>query len=86
VHPDLRIGSSVRGAIDTTLVAASLGALRGVPASNPTVTLDAALVALSGRVRVREGSTRSSEDVIRELVAEVFGGAPEVAQGKLSAP
>ncbi|HEX9258677.1 MAG TPA: MoxR family ATPase, partial [Acidimicrobiales bacterium] len=58
-HPDLRIGSSVRGAVDTALVAASLAGLRGVPPTDPAVGLDAALVALSGRVRVREGSNRS---------------------------
>jgi MoxR-like ATPase len=71
-HPDLRTGSSVRGAIDMTLVAASLSALRGHPPTMAIVSLDAALVALSGRVRVREGANRTSEDVIRELFATVF--------------
>ena len=34
-HPELRIGSSVRGAIDCAAVATSLGALRGVTATDP---------------------------------------------------
>lgn len=87
-HPDLRIGSSVRGAIDTALVAASLGSLRGRPGTDPSVCLDAALVALSGRVRVREGSPRTSEEIVRELWEDVFarraGGEPQ--QGKADAP
>src|SRR6188472_3316680 len=40
-HPDLRIGSSVRGAIDTVVVAARLAALRGGPPSDRRVGLDA---------------------------------------------
>ncbi len=71
-HPDLRIGSSVRGAIDLALVAASLGELRGRATTDMSVGLDAALVALSGRVRVREGSNRTSEDVVRELWDQIF--------------
>ncbi|MFN3258216.1 MAG: AAA family ATPase [Ilumatobacter sp.] len=89
-HPDLRVGSSVRGAIDMVLVAASLAELRGHPVENPSVSLDAALVALSGRVRLREGTTRTSEEVISELWQQVFGrvagdeGAGD--EGKAGAP
>lgn len=72
-HPDLRIGSSVRGAIDMVLVANSLAELRRCTVHDPTVSLDAALVALSGRVRLREGSARTAEDVIRDLWGSVFG-------------
>jgi MoxR-like ATPase len=85
-HPDLRIGSSVRGAIDTAAVAASLSQLRGLPATNPSVGLDAALVALSGRVRLREGATRTTEEIITELWADVFGRRSESGQGKAGAP
>jgi MoxR-like ATPase len=81
-HPDLRIGSSVRGAIDLVLVATSLGSLRGQLAEDRPVSLDAALVALSGRVRVREGCGRSSEEIIRELFDEVFTTQPEGRAGK----
>jgi MoxR-like ATPase len=75
-HPDLRIGSSVRGAIDMAAMAASLADLRGLTPQQPDVCLDAALVALSGRVRVREGASRTAEDIITELWGEVFC-APE---------
>ena len=72
-HPDLRVGSSVRGAIDLAAVARSLGELRGLPVGHPSVGLDAALVALSGRVRLREGTTRTAEEIVTELWQEVFG-------------
>jgi MoxR-like ATPase len=87
-HPELRIGSSVRGAIDTALVAASLGSLRGRPGTDPSVCLDAALVALSGRVRVREGSPRTAEEIVRELWEDVFGrrAGAEPEPGKAPAP
>jgi MoxR-like ATPase len=60
-HAELRVGSSVRGAIDASAVAVSLAQLRGLTPDDLAVGLDAAIVALSGRVRVREGSTRTSE-------------------------
>ena len=68
-HPDVRVGSSVRGAIDLALLAEQLGSIRGVAATDEAVGLDAALAALSGRIRVREGSGRPPEDVVRELWA-----------------
>ncbi len=87
-HPDLRVGSSVRGAIDMAAVAESLGEVRSVPPEDVDVSLDAALVALSGRVRLREGTTRSADDIVRELWAAVFApaepGAPDA--GKATAP
>jgi MoxR-like ATPase len=86
-HPDLRHGSSVRGAIDTAKVAASLAAIRGLEPTDSTAGLDAALVALSGRIRLREGVTRSTEDVIAELWAAVFGAAADEGDGgKAAAP
>ena len=87
-HGDLRVGSSVRGAIDMCAVATSLAAVRGSSVANGDVSLDAALVALSGRVRLREGSTRSAEDIVRELWVEVFGRQDDdgTNEGKASAP
>ena len=85
-HPDLRVGSSVRGAIDMAAVARSLASVRGATVVEPGVSLDAALVALSGRVRMREGSTRTSEDVVTELWNEVFAPASEAGGGKVNAP
>ncbi len=66
-HPDLRSGSSVRGAIDFTMIVGELAGLRALEPLDPDVTLDAALLALSGRVRVREGSGRTADDVVTEL-------------------
>ncbi len=86
-HPEVRIGSSVRGAIDATAVAASLSELRGLPVANPSVGLDAAMIALSGRIRLREGSSRTAEEIVTELWAEVFGRrADGEGQGKAGAP
>lgn len=88
-HPDIRIGSSVRGIIDTCAVAQSLADLRATAADDPMVGLDAALMALSGRIRVREGAGRTPEEIVTELWESVFGrivdqgGADE---GKAGAP
>ena len=80
-HPDVRVGSSVRGAIDLVLVTAALGELRELPATSPEVTLDAALTALSGRMRLQEGSARTAEDVVRELWQQVFDPPPAREDG-----
>ena len=87
-HPDLRVGSSVRGAIDMCAVASSLAAVRGSSVTAGDVSLDAALVALSGRVRLREGTTRSTEDIVRELWKSVFGKVDDGGsnEGKANAP
>ena len=85
-HSDLRVGSSVRGAIDMTAVTVSLASVRSLTVLDAGVGLDAALVALSGRVRVREGSVRTAEDIITELWNEVFATAPQGESGKASAP
>jgi MoxR-like ATPase len=97
-HPEIRVGSSVRGAIDAVVVATSLARLRAgasscsagdPPADGPAreVLLDASLVALSGRIRLREGTARSAEEIICELFDEIFpitaeeGQAPDAASG-----
>jgi MoxR-like ATPase len=88
-HPDVRIGSSVRGAIDTVAVANSLAGLRGGSPQDVALGLDAALVALSGRMRLREGSNRSPESIVTELWHEVFEPADEASAdgaGKAQAP
>lgn len=66
-HPDLRSGSSVRGAVDLVMVCHELAGLRGTTTHDPGVTLDATLLALSGRVRVRDGCGRTAEEVVTEL-------------------
>jgi MoxR-like ATPase len=86
-HPDLRVGSSVRGAIDTALVASSLAEVRSSKNISASIGLDSALVAISGRVRIREGSVRSAEDVVAEIWNDVFGTkAGDESAGKAGAP
>ncbi|MCO5319274.1 MAG: MoxR family ATPase [Microthrixaceae bacterium] len=80
-HPDLRSGSSVRGAIDHTMLCMELGSLRGLDPMDPGVTLDAAKLALSGRLRLREGITRDPEDVVEELWRTHFGPPEDDAHG-----
>ncbi|MET0929454.1 MAG: MoxR family ATPase [Aeromicrobium sp.] len=75
-HPDLDLGSSVRGAIDTARMAVELAKLRGVPTDDWHVGLAAAKTALSGRVRVHDACDRSPEDVITELYVTTFGAEP----------
>ena len=75
-HPDLRMGASVRGALDFVGLARELASLRGLQETDWQSGLDAALVALSGRVRLDEGSTRSVEDVVTELYVAAFGSRP----------
>jgi MoxR-like ATPase len=86
-HSDLRVGSSVRGAIDAARVAASLSQLRGVVCSDDATCLESAVMALSGRVRLREGVSRTSDDVITEIWQSVFATSEgSLAQGKAQAP
>lgn len=88
-HPDLRIGSSVRGAIDLVGIAARLATIRSVELDDPAMGLDAALVAVSGRIRLHEGADRTPEDVVTELWEMVVGAeqpASAADPGKASAP
>jgi len=75
-HADVRIGSSVRGAIDLVAIATRLAAMRAVPADDWQAGLDAALVSLSGRIRLHESAGRRPEHVVRELYEQVFGAPP----------
>lgn len=92
-HADVRVGSSVRGAIDLVEVATRLARIRGADVTDPTVGLDAALVALSGRIRLHEGGETTPEDVVRDLWAQVLAAEnpdPDPAldgdPGKATAP
>jgi magnesium chelatase subunit D len=75
-HRDLRMGSSVRGAIDLVLLLGGLLRLRGgyglsAPGARETAR-DAAQAALSGRVRVAEGVDRTPESVIDAILDEIW--------------
>lgn len=67
-HRDVRMGSSVRGAIDLSLVMTGLGKLRGEAGLVRETARDAAYAALSGRIRVADGVDRTAESVIDELL------------------
>jgi MoxR-like ATPase len=87
-HPEIRIGSSIRGGIDTLLIAEQLSAIRDN--ASPQTMLDAALAALSGRIRVHEGTGRTAEEIITELFRMVFSNdldeGDSDASGKDSTP
>lgn len=76
VHPDIRQGSSVRGAIDTALVAGRLADLRHLDDPDaqryPELFYDAMIVALSGRIHLDEAAETTAEDVLREIWADRF--------------
>ena len=95
-HRDVRMGSSVRGAMDLCDVAARLSDIRGLALDDPGVGLDAALMALTGRIRLHEGGDRTPEAIVRELWEEVVAaedrsrdapaGSVVPTVGKASAP
>ncbi len=80
-HPEIRVGSSVRGAVDLLLLATDLGTLRGLPPEHHDVGLDAALTALSGRIRLHDSSTTTPEAVITELYRQLV--EPDDAEGHI---
>jgi MoxR-like ATPase len=78
-HRAVRSGSSVRGAIDMVRLAGGLQRLRGSQELDRGGLLDAAVAALSGRIRVHEDQDRSAEEVIAELLEQALAAAPEPA-------
>lgn len=71
-HRDVRMGSSVRGAIDLVHLITGLGALRGEPSMVRETVRDAAYAALSGRIRVADGVERTAESIIDELLERLW--------------
>ena len=71
-HRDVRMGSSVRGAIDLALVLTGLAELRGEPDAGRETARDAAYAALSGRIRIADGVDRTPESVIDELLDRLW--------------
>ncbi len=82
-HPDVRQGSSVRGAIDTALIAAQLADLRGLDEpgdeSYPELFYDAMTVGLSARIHVDEAIETTPERVLREIWEDRFILEPHTA-------
>lgn len=92
LHPEIRHGSSVRGAIDLALIAAQLEVLSEPdvvsalataddgPAAWADLVWDAMVVALSGRIHVDETSDLTSESVLRILWEDHFVLGPRRAK------
>jgi MoxR-like ATPase len=80
-HPDIRFGSSVRGAIDLCRLAVELAAIRQTGTDDWHVGLAAAKAALSGRIRLQDGCARTPEQVVTELYLKVFGAEPATDDG-----
>jgi magnesium chelatase subunit D len=77
-HPDVRMGSSVRGAIDLVLLLDGLLRLRGEPRMTRASARDAAHAALSGRIRIADGCERTPESVLDELLGQLWpSGEPD---------
>jgi MoxR-like ATPase len=85
-HVAIRTGSSVRGAIDMVRLARGLSRLRQQEPLARDALLDAAIAALSGRIRVHEDQDRTAEEVIAELLDLALTPDPEPAQGRAGAP
>ncbi|MEK6440809.1 AAA family ATPase [Pseudonocardia sp. T1-2H] len=66
VHPELRRGSSVRGAIDLVAIATELAKL-DAHQDREHVVLDSALLSLSARIGMDEASESTPEQVITEI-------------------
>jgi magnesium chelatase subunit D len=71
-HRDVRMGASVRGAIDLVLLIDGLVRLRGEARMTRLTARDAAYAALSGRIRIADGCDRSPEAVLDEILAQLW--------------
>lgn len=76
-HRDVRVGSSVRGAIDMLILCRELASLRAQPPTVRAVGLDAAITALSGRIQVHDSATSSPEEIITELYDAIVDAPDE---------
>jgi MoxR-like ATPase len=83
-HDDVRQGSSVRGAIDVTLVTGQLLDLAGITSPDdpgyPEIVFDAMVVALSGRIFLEETVELTPEAVLRQVWEDRFVLAPAAAE------
>lgn len=71
-HPDLRAGSSVRGALDLAALAEGLARIRGADATDESVLRSAARAALSGRIALQDGCHRTPEEIVDEILERVL--------------
>jgi MoxR-like ATPase len=84
------MGASVRGAIDLVRLGRELSALRGEgePGPGDATFADAAIAALSGRLRLDEGCEQTPEAIVLELIERLkpVETAEAEAPGKANAP
>ena len=85
-HRDVRMGSSVRGAIDLSLVLTGLADLRKEADPSRETARDAAYAALSGRIRITDGVDRTAESVIDELLAAHWPSDPSDDAAETDSP
>jgi MoxR-like ATPase len=80
-HPQVRMGASVRGAIDLVRLGRELSGLRGegVPQPGDATFADAAIAALSGRLRLDEGADVTPEAIVLELIERLQPSEEEQA-------
>ncbi len=83
-HAEIRVGSSVRGAIDLCLLADALAELRRSPVEDDSLGEQAAIAALSGRIQLHDLGGRSPEAIVAELWRATAAG-PEDEAGDPSA-
>ena len=83
-HPELRMGASVRAAIDLVLVAEQLAQLRGVTLSRAATDeaarralIAAAQTAVSIKMAARESSRRTTDEIVTEVILAVLRQQPE---------
>ncbi len=68
VHPDVRRGASIRGAIDMAQLLTLANSL------SKDVVADIAIMALASKIDLEDGVERSVEQIITEIVEKVFSG------------
>ena len=71
-HHDVRMGASVRGAIDLVLLLTGLAGCAASTAWRGRAARDAAHAALSGRIRIADGCDRTPESVLDELLGRLW--------------
>ena len=87
-HAQVRMGASVRGAIDLVRLGRELSGLRGEPEAQPggATFADAAIAALSGRLRLDEGCEQTPEAIVLELIEQLKPVEEPTPPGKAPAP
>ncbi len=66
-HPDIRRGSSVRGAIDLAQLIEAYGKMPGIK-----MWKEGAVMALHSKIELMDGTNRNPRDIITEIVDEVL--------------